>query len=407
MLTSIRESLAWRNLTHDKRRLAVCVAGIAFAGLLMFMQLGFWNALLDASVKLIGEFNGDLMLVSKSWYTMAIREPLTVRHLEQARSVRGVTGVFPIYQERIASLWKDGQGKDAALGRKTLGSTTHPIRVIAFNPATAALKNSAVVQQQKKLVFPDTVLFDRKSKDEYGVSPRQDCKKESPQRGHELAGRTVHVVGCFDLGTDFTSDGTVLMSDQTFARLFPNRAAPGATLQMADVGVVKIAKGEDPERIKKDLKKILPSEVEVYTQPEFVDKEREFWQKSTPIGFIFAMGLGMGFIVGMVICYQILSADVTDHLPEYATLKAMGYSNRYLTGVVLQQALLLSLLGFVPALVLGAILYAVLAGATGLPLTLTPKLAIFVLFLIAAMCCLSSIVAIHKVQTADPAEVFG
>src|SRR5262249_10288438 len=153
-----------------------------------------------------------------------------------------VTDVFPIYQERVASLWKDSEHRGVTDSQKANKSNTHPIRVIAFNPSTPVLSNKPVEMQQEKLFFPNTVLFDRKSKDEYGFSETEACKNDGTEPAYELGGRAVRVVGCFDLGTDFTSDGTVLMSDQTFARLFPNRAAPAATLQMADVGIVQIAK---------------------------------------------------------------------------------------------------------------------------------------------------------------------
>jgi putative ABC transport system permease protein len=388
-----RVPLAWRNLLHDKRRFLVCVAGITFAALLMFMELGFWNALLDASVELIRRFNGQLVIVNKARYGLAIREQFTTTHLEQARGVEGVQAAHPLYLELQGSLWKNPHFK----GPGTPG--TRPIRVVAFNPASKVLEDPEVEGKTGSLQEPDTVLVDRKSKKDYGdmaVGVRR-----------ELAGRSVKVVGSFGLGTDFTTDGNVITSDQTFAKLFAQRYPNRPVLGMADVGVVQVAEGYDPQAVKRALEERLPREdVRVFTKEEFIGQERDFWQKATPIGFIFTFGLWMGFIVGMVICYQILSSDIADHLAEFATLKAIGYPNGYLTRVVLQEGLWLALLGFVPALALAHLLYRLLAEWTGLPLSLSGGRGGLILALTTAMCLLSGAIAIRKVQTADPAEVF-
>jgi putative ABC transport system permease protein len=392
MLPNSRVPLAWRNLIHDKRRFVVSTAGIALAVLLVFVEMGFWNALLDSAVAFLRLFNGQLVIVSKARYTMAVREPFSTRRLIQARSISGVHDVFPIYIEDRVSLWKDPDNRNQE------EPNTRPIRVVAFNPAKLALTNREIAGKLDLLRLPDTVLIDRRSKDEYG--------KREANLVRELAGHSIEVVGTFALGTDFTSDGNVVTSDRTFAKLFPNRAAPQSTLNLADVGVVQVADGASVAAVQKALQDMLPADVVVYTLEEFVDKERAFWQQATPMGFIFTCGLIMGLIVGMVICSQILSADVADHLKEYATLKAIGYGNRYIVGVVLQEALLLSLIGFGPALLMSYLIYGYLGILTGLPLYLTAGRIAFVLVLAAAMCMGAGVLALQKVIKADPAEVF-
>jgi putative ABC transport system permease protein len=387
--------LAWRNLTHDKRRFVVSTAGIALAVLLVFVELGFWNALLDASVALVRQFNGELVIVSKARYTMAIREPFSIRRLAQARAVAGVAEVVPIYIEDRLSLWRSPGPHDPN------EPSSRPIRVIAFNPLHHALRNPEIEAQLPLLRLERNVLIDRRSKEEYG--------EREANLTRELAGQTIHVVGTFALGTDFTTDGNVVTSDRTFAKLFPNRGSPQTTLNLADVGIVQLKPDSDVQKVRQDLEGAfaLPDDVHVFTLPEFVDKEWSFWQRATPVGFIFTLGLVMGVIVGMVICSQILSADVADHLKEYATLKAIGYSNGYLVRVVLQEALLLCLLAFGPALALSFILYGYLGALTGLPLFLTFWRIVFVLLLAAGMCVVSGLLALRKVIEADPAEVFG
>jgi putative ABC transport system permease protein len=338
------------------------------------------------------QLNGEIIIASKARYTMVVREQFTTRRLAQARAVPGVHDAFPIFIEYQISLWKDPEQKKAD------EPSSRPIRVIAFNPSNLALKIPEVAAELDQLRIPNTVLMDRRSKDDYG--------KREINLIRELAGHAIEVVGLFSLGTDFSSDGNLIASDQTFAKLFPNRAAPGSTLNLADLGVVQLEPGSDIWAVKQALQEILPGDVEVYTLPEFVDKEIAFWQQATPIGFIFTCGLIMGVIVGMVICSQILSADVTDHLKEYATLKAIGYGNRFIVGVVLQQGLFLSLLAFGPALLASILLYEYLGAITGLPLYLTPERIGLVLVLATGMCMASGILALQKVIKADPAEVF-
>lgn len=393
-----RVPLAWRNLVHDRRRFAVSVAGITFAALLMFMEWGFRNALLDASVALIRQLDGQLIVVNPSRLSLTLRDRFSTRHLEQARAVPGVTGAFPIFYELREALWQIRQPAGGSEKSRDEPSA-RPIRTIAFDPGEPAWVGADVREDLPKLRELDTVLTDRKSKPFYGDL---DVGVRS-----ELARHAVRVVGRFTLGTDFTTDGNVITSDRTFARLFPGRRDADGRLGMADVGVIQLADPADAARFRDALKAVLPANaVTVFTKQEFIEREMTFWKRATPIGFIFTFGMIMGFIVGAVICYQILSSDVMDYLKEYATLKAMGYRNRYLTVVVLQEAVWLSLLGFGPAFVLGCALYDALRRLTRWPLQMTGETASLIFVLATGMCILSGLIAIRKVQAADPAEVF-
>ncbi len=161
------------------------------------------------------------------------------------------------------------------------------------------------------------------------------------------------------------------MSTDNYATYFgiPGQADGG--LGEVDVGLVKVAPGSSVAEVQTELQRALPEDVRVMTKQQFIDQELRFWRDSTPIGFVFGLGTVMGFLVGVVICYQVLYADIDDHMAEFATLKAMGYRNRYFVGVVLQEALLLSVLGFLPGVLVSAALYAGLEWATGLLLDLT------------------------------------
>ncbi|MGH7170996.1 MAG: ABC transporter permease DevC [Gemmataceae bacterium] len=387
-----RVPLAWLNLAHDKVRLVVRVLGVAFAVLLMFVELGFWNALLDASVELIQQFNGELIVVSKARYALTIKEPFTTRRLAQAREVPGVRAAYAVYLEYAASFWKD---TGVVESRR---ASSNPIRVIAFDPDQPVLKIPDVNAHRADLKILYNILLDRKSKPAYGVRKREIDR--------ELSQHRVHVAATFPLGTDFASDGNVIMSDLTYAHLFPNELTPAETLNLADVGVIRIEPDADIETVRRAVRRELPDDVDVYTKDEFINREKTYWKTSTPIGFIFQFGLFMGFIVGSVICYQIISTDVSEHLPEYATLKAIGYHDLYLSSIVLREALWLAVLGFALGLGLSWLLYRLLDAWIGLPMYMTTFRILLIFFMTTVMCGGSGLLALRKVKTADPAEVF-
>ena len=386
-----RVPLAWLNLTHQKRRLFVSLAGVAFAVVLMFMELGFWNALLDGVVALIQAFNADLVLVNKEKYALNVNEPFPRERLYQALAVAGVRAVYPIYLETRLSFWKNPNASDPDQ------SNIWPIRVVAFDLSDPALRIPGIEAYLPQLRLPDTTLIDVKSKRYFG--------KRAPDIRRELTRRSIRVVGTFSLGTDFSINGNLLMSDGNFARYFPDPTG-SSVLGKVEIGLIRIDPDADRRTIRRTLQQALPVDVVVFTKEEYADKEKQFWQNATPVGFVFGLGLAMGFVVGVIICYQILSADIGDHLPEFATLKAIGYSNFYLTGVVLQEAVFLAVLGFLPGLLISSLLYAWLGQSTGLPLRLTLGRGGSVLVLTIVMCMCSGLLAVRKVHKADPAEVF-
>jgi putative ABC transport system permease protein len=393
MLPFARVPLAWLNLTHDKRRLLIRLLGVAFAVFLMFVELGFWNALLDAGVQIVRQFNGDLFIVSNARYAMAIKEPFPRARLDQALTVPGVKAAYPVYLEYVRSLWKDTGTPE------TERPSSQPIRVIAFDPDQPVMYNADVRAHQEDLKTLYDVLIDRRTKGSYG--------KRQADIERELAEHNVFVSGTFRLGTDFTSDGSVIMSDRTYAELFPYESSPRATLGLVDVGVVQLEPGADVNAVRDALDTLLPDDVDIYTKDQFIAREQRYWQTATPVGFIFLFGMCMGFIVGAVICYQIISTDVSEHLSEFATLRAIGYTNAYLNRTVLREALWLALLGFLPGIALSEALYWGLDEFVGLPMYFTVWRVLLVLGLTALMCVLSGLIALRKVRTADPAEVFG
>ncbi|HXT60828.1 MAG TPA: ABC transporter permease DevC [Pirellulales bacterium] len=384
----MRTPLAWKNLTYDLRRLALAVAGVGFAVLLMCMELSFREALFDSTLALIRKLDAQLIITSSAKYTIIVREPFARRRLFQALGCEGVGAADGLEIETQLSLLKNlDTGED------------QPIRVLAFDPDDHVLNIEAVERRIDQLRLPDTALFDRKSKSSYGVAPPYD-------EPLELAGRRIKVVGDFELGTDFANDGNMIVSDLNYHRLFPERDAGEDGMAEVDIGVVKTKAGADVLATRERLRRQLPDDVTIFTKQEFEDQERRFWQTATPIGYIFWLGTMMGFVVGIVICYQILYADIADHMAEFATLKAMGYGNAYFIGLVLQEAVILSLLGFVPGVAFSELLCQCVAGMTGLLVRVSEPTLLSVLVLSLGMCIASGCLAMRKLMSADPAELF-
>ncbi len=399
-----RVPVAWLNLTHNKARFVLSVLGISFAVVLMFVQLGFWRALLDSQTAILRAVDGDLFVVSVTMSTITDTLAFPRARLDQARAVPGVAAARPIYIRYSPFIWKNQQliGPDAA--------PQWPIRVLAFEPdeKRPPLRESAVpgvAAAQRILIEPDTVYIDTKSK------PLYDAVQVWHEGGplpigveREVGGRLIRVVGTFQLGTDFTTDGSLLMTARNMADV-----AGGDALESVQLGLVQLEPGADRRAVQRELRRLYAAneDVRVLTLEELTSQEESFWMESTPIGFIFILGLIVGFVVGVVICYQVLATEVGDHLAEFATLKAMGYHDRYVSAVVIQEALWLSLLGFVAGLALSWPLYSLLGAKTGLPLEITFSRGGLILALTVAMCILSGFLALRRVRTADPAEVFG
>jgi putative ABC transport system permease protein len=379
--------LAWLQLSHEKIRLLVAIAGISFADILMFMQLGFRDALFDSAVKFHSNVSGDVFIISPQSTALIAMKPFPRRRLYQTLAVKDVESVTPIYLG--FSIWRNPQDK-----------STRQIMVIGFNPADKQLfQLPGIAENIEKMQIPDTYLFDEKSREQFGDIPKMFGSGQRVQT--EVDGRKIDVGGLFTLGASFGADGNIMTSDTNFKRMYKQRD-PG----LIDVGVVKLKPGADVAATISAMEAYFPADVKVFSKAQFIEFERSYWQNGTSIGFIFTLGTIMGFIVGIVIVYQILYTDVADHLSEYATLKAMGYTDFYLLTVVFQEAIILSIVGFFPGMLAAVGLYTITRNATSLPLLMTIARATTVMILTMIMCIVSGAIAVRKLRAADPADMF-
>lgn len=378
--------LGWLQLKHQPLRLVVALAGIAFAVILIHMQLGFRSSLFQSAVRYHERFVYDIAIVSIDSPYLGRTSPFSSRRLYQTLADPDVASVSPVYV--FMALW-----------RNPFNFERRSILTVGVDPATVVLETEGVREQLGRIRLRDAVLFDARSRPEYGGVAAHLERGE--RLFTEVNDREVEVVGTFSMGTSFGIDANLLTSDTNFLRLFPSRERT-----QIDLGLLTLQPDADPEAVRDRLRALLPGDVMVMTRPEFAAREVSYWNSTTPIGYVFAFGAIIGFVVGAIIVYQILFADVSDHLPEYATLKAIGYSNGFVSRVVLQQAVVLAILGYLPGLLGSLWLFGRAGAATRLPMEMSLERGLLVLGLTVAMCAFSGLIALRKVRRLDPAEIF-
>jgi putative ABC transport system permease protein len=400
--------LAWKNLTHDRVRFMLFSAGIGFAVVLMGVQLGIMNAMLDSNTVLLRQLNAELVLINPTRKSLLFREGVNRRRAEQALQVNGVAAVESVYID-----YQLGMLRHTAEDPRER-TQTRRVRVVGVDPDSGVLNLPGVPREDwERLRVPGTALYDRKSRqhpDQTKYPGESVFGRLADGVQTELAGRNITLVGNgFELGFDFGTDGTLIVSDRTMGAWVRGRyTAPGVDpLAEVDLVAVRLEPSADVGRVKSELEAMFAAgDVEVLTRSAMVTREKLFWWTNTPIGFAFGAGVVLGFVVGLVICYQILSSDIADHAAEYATLKAIGYPNRYLNLVVLQESLILAVAGFVPGIAVTLGTFVILTGITGLPMEMTPGRFALVFGLAVAMCVVSAWMAVGKVKKVDPADVF-
>ncbi len=377
---------AWLQLRHQRIRFVVAVAGVAFASTLMLMQLGFMDALFRSAVEIPVRFAADLVMISARYSALVRPTAFPNRRLQQARGFAGVSAVAPVHTG--LAYWKNPDTAEL-----------HPIFVIGVDPARDSFAVPELAAQVRDARYPDVALFDAASRPEFG--PIAERVRSQGALTTELNSRQIEIRDLYTVGTSFGIDGSMITTDLNYRRLF--REYPqGAT----GIGLVHLAPGSDAAAVRDAMAAALPKDVRILTKQQFLDQEIAYWATKTPIGFVFTFGVIMGVIVGVIIVYQILFNDVADHLPEYATLKAMGRTHRYLAGIVLVEATILAVIGFLPSVAICYWLFQLTHSATKLPMEIAADRALLVLGLTALMCWISGLIAMRKLRKVDPAEVF-
>jgi putative ABC transport system permease protein len=377
----MRTRLAWSNLTLNPRRTAAVVAGVGFSILLMFLQLGFYEACKLNATLIYDMFDFDAVLVSP--YYLYLDQPGTVplRRVYQARALEGVDAVVPVRLGK--SRWRNPEKGE-----------WHRIFAIGVDSSDRPFVSQGINNDLPLLSALDTILMDQNSTRKYGPRAKGTVT--------EFGGRQIRVVGEYSHGAGFISGGTLIMSDKTFCRTIGD-----AFMEAPTIGLIRFDRNRPREELIDRMRTQLSGDdVRIWSRSELEEKERYFTMQVKPLGMMFTSGAVIAFLVGAVIIYQILSTEVTHHRREYATLKAMGYTSRNLKRIVMEEGVILVLFGFVPAWLLSAYLYGLLRLSVKIPAYMTPGRVATVLVLSLLMTSISGIVAVRRVDSADPADLF-
>jgi putative ABC transport system permease protein len=383
----MRTPVAWLQVTNNPTKLLIGVAGVSFSNLLMFFQLGLLDSLYNSQQKPILSLEADLVMVSSKYSHFGSLQEFDRSRLFQVLGVDGVAWVSPL---RVA------RGSWITPGTRN----RYDIFVYGINPAWPSFRFPEIEQDRSRLQLLGNALFDRGSKPQFGPVAAE-LNKANPFLV-EVNNTRVAVIGTFRMGTTFNADANLITTENTFFHLFKN-SSPART----QLGLIGLKPGASAQRVLAELGPILQDrDAIVLSRQQLAEREMNYWKRTSAVGFIFSLGVLVGFVVGGIIVYQILYSDVMNSLPQYATLKAMGYRDPYVIGIVIQQAAILAVVGFVPGLLLSTGLYLMLANVTKLAVVMTLHRAFQVLLLTFVMCVASGSLATRKLVQLDPADVF-
>ncbi len=377
--------LAWRQLIFDRTKLVAATCGVLFACVLVFMQQGFRDALYASAASAPVKLNGDLFLMHKQ--SEAMWRPVHFRRSELMRTLGNpaVAEVYPLYL-------------GLAPFKNIETRVKRTLMVYGFNPDSVIFDIEEIKNKRIALRLKDTALFDEYSRPEFG--PVRQLL-ETDRNVTEINDYKMSVIGLFRLGVSFAADGNIATSDLNFMRIFPDR-----NLDAIDLGVIRLHPDASIKQVQAELSSQLNEFVNIFTYDELLQYEKNYWANIAPIGFIFGFGTVMGLVVGLVIVYQILFTDITNHRHEFATLKAMGYEHSYFIRVVFASAFFLAILGFIPGYLFSLSLYHLAESQIFMPMPMTFSKAVTVFMFILSMCMTAGFLAIHKLKAANPADMF-
>jgi putative ABC transport system permease protein len=388
------------------------MAGVGFVVTMVLLQLGFLEAVRSTATSLYDQLDFDVALISPRYEQLYDAWTFPDERLRQAEGLETVVDAQPMHV--VFAMWRcppsplePGRAGAGAPGgshtsRPPSAGAPRPVRrreLLAIgidlerNPFREPIRGR-VQAARAQLELDGRVLLNELSHVDFGWWAWPAFG------GWELGRSAVEVVGGFPLQRGFGADGAVLMSDLTFQRRCASQWARGVNL-----GLVRVRPGSDGQTVRR-LKEILPPDTVALSRAALNVREQDFWVNQTSTGKIFAAGVLVAMAVAAVVVYQVLSNDVRSHLPEYATLKAMGYTNLHLSRVVVVQALIYALGAFGPAVALAYIAYRVTEALAGIPMRMTVSNLALALGLAAVVSLVSALLSVGKLRSADPAELF-
>lgn len=380
--------LGTRLLFHNKVRLLLISLSVAVGVVIMFVEMGLLLGILDSQSLVTRLARGDLLVMNKSRADLHHWDKIPSSELALVTGVPGVAKVMPVYEDHVGLTDPDNCRGHSALQN----CRVRRIIVYAFSPDDMPLAVGDPAKVSAELKMSDSFLFDRLSRPIFGhIEPGMDV---------DIDKNPLQVSGLVEMGPDILNDGNIVMSEGEWLHRSP--------ASQPIMGVVRVLPGADVEAVRARIVATAPKDVAVMTPAEARARENHatLHGETAPIGILFTIGMFAGLVIGSINCYQVLYTEVSDHLGQYATVKAMGYSDSFLHGAILTQAVLLSLSGFAVGLVLSMIGDAYIAAATQLPVEIHPLPGFLVCLATIAMCMLAGWIAIRRVEAADPASLY-
>ncbi|WP_445633347.1 FtsX-like permease family protein [Nostoc sp. DSM 114161] len=397
MVNELRKiPIAWLQLRYQRNQTIAGIVGILCITFLIFMQLGLRNAFLEGALQLTLNLNADIVLVSSLSSTVLQPVTFSSRPLYQALAIKNVESVAPLYI--TSTQWYDRNQSVYRIRVNVIGIPTN----------IQTLNLPGVKENLEKLNKQKFALFDRNARNEFN-SIITEFKEKGESSAEVLAGTSsslqkLRVVELFELGVNNAYDASFIVSPGTFSELF------GRDFRKIDIGLIKLKLDSNSDiaiaQTVKQLKSYLPANIKVVSKSELIEQEKIFHENNSPMGFIFRFILIMAVIISIFILYQILYVKVTHNLANYATLKALGLSQKSIIAVVFQEAIILVIAGYIPGIIASYIAYDYLIKVTKIFIKMTLETALFVLGLVCIICLISAALSLLKVKDADPVDVF-
>lgn len=385
-------SIAWAQLLHQKVQTVITILGITFTAILLFMQIGFRIGLLESSAQLANSFQSDIVITSRASPAFTVSMPFSERRLDQTLAFDEVESVTPVYK----TFTTVKKGPDQADFMST-------VTVIGFPPNNDVIALPGVPENLDNLKKDGFFLLDRRSRPE--LQPlidrvRTEGVAETDITTLGFQRKKIDFVGLFEMGANPFSNGSILTSESEFLKDF------GFHKGEISAGLVHVKPGTDVDNLIQKLRLYLPDDVKVMSKKDLIQEDKTYIEQSSPMGIVILFSMTFSMIIGVVILYQVLYQNISRFIKEYATLKAIGYGDGFLSAIVLEQVFIFAITGYIPGFIASIFIYNAMADATRMRFEMTTSTAALIFILTLLICGVSGLIATNKLKEADPVDVF-
>jgi len=370
--------LAWKILLHDKTRFLITVSGVGFAVTLVFVQVGLFRGLMENASLTIERIDADLWVTARNTPNVDFSNTFSETLVNRVRSVPGVARADNLI------VW---------FGRVSLPSGANENAVIyALDDFRRwGLPWRLESGDPRDLRRGKYVILDDSATKRFGPFQVGDYR--------EINGQRLKIIGRTREAKSFTTNPVAFM-DYRVAQSLMRQELHNRTTYI----VVKLVPGADAKAVADEIGRRLPYN-DVRSRGEWATKSESYWTDSTGLGLNMMMTVFLGCVVGVVVVAQTLYTSTMEHIKEFATVKAIGGTNRDIYAILGKQAAIAAVAGFALGAVLAYGLRPVMAGID-LKLIIAPQTAAYVFVGTLVLCVGAAALSFRKVARLDPAIVF-